>query len=121
MNENWPPLSPLTTGLGCKCPRCGCGRLLKGLLSVRDRCDHCGLDLSDHDSADGPAVFVAFVVGAIVVGLAFLLETFFRPPIWLHLLIWIPFIVALSILLLRPFKGVLIALHYKNLKHKYQD
>ncbi|MEX2454193.1 MAG: DUF983 domain-containing protein [Rhodospirillaceae bacterium] len=115
----WPPLSPLGTGLGCRCPRCGRGRLLKGLLDVRDACDVCGLDLSPHDTGDGATVFVILFLGALVVALAIWLEAAVEPPIWVHLLVWIPTILVLSVALLRPFKGVLIALHYRNLRHKY--
>lgn len=118
--RSWPPLPPLGTGLGCKCPRCGRGKLLKGLLEVRDRCDVCGLDLSRHDTGDGAAVFVIMFLGALVVVLALWMEAALEPPIWVHLLVWVPAIVVLSVLLLRPFKGVLVALHYKNLRHKYE-
>ena len=73
-----------------------------------------GLDLSNHASGDGPAVFVAFFVGIVVVALALILEVVAGPPIWLHLVIWIPTILAASLYLLRPFKSVLIALQYKH-------
>jgi len=115
----WPPLSPFSTGIACRCPRCGKGPLLKGLLDVRERCDVCGLDLTPHDTGDGAAVFVILFLGALVVGLAMWLEAAVEPPIWVHLVVWIPVIVVFSIVLLRPFKCVLVALHYKNLKHKY--
>lgn len=117
--RSWPPLSPIATGLGCKCPRCGRGSLFAGLLDVRENCTHCGLDLTPHDTGDGGTVFVILILGAIVVGLAFWLEAAFEPPIWVHLLVWIPAISIMSIVLLRPFKGILIGMHYKNLRHKY--
>ena len=116
-----PALSPLATGLAARCPRCGEGRLLEKVLEVRARCDVCGLDLSNHDSGDGPAVFVILVLGAVMVGLAIALEVAFAPPMWVHAAVWIPLISGLSILLLRLFKGVLIALHYRNLRHEYGD
>lgn len=59
------------------------------------------------------------ILGAMVVGLAIWLETTFEPQIWVHLVLWIPVISIMSIVLLRPFKGVLIGMHYKNLRHKY--
>ena len=108
--------SVFTAGLGCKCPRCGRGRLLKGLLEVRESCEVCDLDLSDHDTGDGPAVFVVFLVGAIAAGLALGLESAFAPPVWVHLAILVPVIVVLSIALLRPFKCILVALHYRNVR-----
>ena len=116
----WPPLSPLTTGLGCKCPRCGRGSLFTGLLDVRDRCARCDLDLSHHDTGDGATVFVILILGALAVGMAIWLETALEPPIWVHLVVWIPVISIMSVVMLRPFKGILIGMHYKNLRHKYE-
>ena len=119
--RSWPPQSPLSTGLGCRCPRCGKGKLLKNLLEVRDRCETCDLDLTPHDTGDGAAVFVILFLGAVVVGLAIWLETAFEPPVWIHLAVWLPVISILSVVLLRPFKATLIAMHYKNLRHKYES
>ena len=65
-------------------------------------------------------MFVILILGAIVVGLAFWLETAFEPPVWVHLAVWLPVISIGSIVLLRPFKSILIAMHYKNLRHKYE-
>lgn len=116
MAESYPPVSPFAAGLACRCPRCGRGRLFAGAFSlgVRPRCDVCALDLAERDSGDGPAVFVIFLLGAIVVGLALWVEARFEPPLWLHVVLWGPFILAASILMLRPFKATLIALQYRH-------
>jgi uncharacterized protein (DUF983 family) len=101
----------------CRCPRCGEGRLFTdwlNFLHVAASCESCGLDLSAEDSGDGPAVLVMFVTGPLVVGLAILLEVFFQPPYWLHLVLWTPTVFASSIALLRPLKGVMIALQYRH-------
>ena len=84
------------------------------MLTVRPSCPACGLDLSAQDAGDGPAVFVIFLLGLIVVGLAAIVEIRFAPPIWLHMLLWTPLILGGAILLLRPFKAGLIALQYKH-------
>ena len=81
---------------------------------VAERCTRCDLDLSAQDSGDGPAVFVIFIIGPIVTGLAFWVEMAFTPPMWLHLVLWIPVIMLGSIALLRPFKAVLVALQYRH-------
>jgi uncharacterized protein (DUF983 family) len=117
--RRWPEVPPFSAGLRCRCPRCGQGRLFKGLLSVRSECEVCGLDLSPHESGDGPAVFVILLLGALVVPLAFWFETAFRPPMWGHLVVWPPVILVASILLLRPMKATIVAFHYKNLRHEY--
>jgi uncharacterized protein (DUF983 family) len=107
-------VSPYSAGLRCRCPRCGQGRLFKGLLTVRPVCDSCGLDLSAQDSGDGPAVFVILIVGFAAVLLSIFVETAFEPPTWVHLVYQIPFVLGLSVLLLRPLKATLIALQYRH-------
>ena len=113
MND-FPAISPIRTALGCRCPRCGQGRLFAGLLNVRGACEVCGLDLSAQDAGDGPAVFVILFLGFIVVGLAALVEIKFSPPIWIHLVLWTPFIIVGAIAMLRPLKAGLIALQYRH-------
>ena len=108
------PVSLAHAALACRCPRCGEGRLFTGLLTVRPACPACELDFSAQDAADGPAVFVIFILGLIVVGLAAFVEFRFEPPIWVHLLLWVPLILVGAILLLRPFKAGLIALQYRH-------
>jgi uncharacterized protein (DUF983 family) len=111
---DYPPLPPTATGLRGRCPRCGEGRLFSGFLGLQPRCQVCGLDYSFADSGDGPAVFIIMIVGFIVVGLALFVEFTIGPPFWVHALLWVPLVLALSIGLLRPLKGFLIALQYKH-------
>ena len=66
------------------------------------------------DAGDGPAVFVVFILGAIVVALALLLEILFAPPLWVHMILWTPLILGGAILMLRPLKAALIALQYRH-------
>jgi uncharacterized protein (DUF983 family) len=66
-------------------------------------------------------VFVIFILGALIVPLALWLELAFAPPTLLHLIIWPPVIIVLGIAFLRPVKATLIALHFKNLRHKYNE
>jgi uncharacterized protein (DUF983 family) len=108
----YPPIAPTRSGMRGLCPRCGQGRLFDGYLNVAPRCMNCGLDFSFADSADGPAVFIMLFVGFIVVGLALFVEFTFHPPYWLHALLWIPLTLGLSLGLLRPLKGWLIAQQY---------
>ena len=107
-------VSPVSAGFGCKCPRCGKGALYQGFLTVAESCTACGLDLRKADSGDGPAVFLIFILGAVVVPLALLLEARVEPPYWVHLVIWPPVILGGTLALLRPMKGVLIALQYHH-------
>ena len=107
-------VSLLRSGLDCKCPRCGRGHLFSGYLTVAQKCNLCGLNFEGQDSGDGPAVFVILILGFVIVGMAATVEVLMAPPIWLHILLWVPLTIAGSIGLLRPFKAITIALHYKH-------
>lgn len=108
------PPSPYSTGLSGRCPRCGEGKLFDGYLKLKPRCAACGLDFSFADSADGPAVFIMLIAGFFVLGLALYVEIAYTPPIWLHLLLWLPLALVTCLGLLRPMKGLAVALQYAN-------
>ncbi|OYZ90036.1 MAG: hypothetical protein B7Y01_03115 [Xanthobacter sp. 17-67-6] len=114
MEPYYSPVSPIVAGLSGRCPRCGKGKLFKGFLQLAPECDACGLDYSFIDAGDGPAVFVILIGGFLVVALAFWVEVTFEPPLWVHALLWIPGILIVTLGLLRPFKGVLVAMQYAN-------
>ena len=101
-------------GLMGKCPRCGQGKLFHGFLTVAARCKVCGLSFRGHDSGDGPAVFVIFILGFGVTGAAVLVEYLYAPPLWVHAVLWIPATLAVTLGLLRPLKGLLVAMQYRN-------
>jgi len=109
-----PPISPYSAGLRGRCPRCGKGRLFNGYLTPARRCESCQLDFSFADSGDGPAVFVILIAGFIVVFAAMLVEILWRPPYWLHAALWLPLILLTTLGLLRPAKGLMIALQYHH-------
>ena len=109
-----PHISPFAAGLACRCPRCGKGRLFAGYLKLAPACETCGLDFAFADSGDGPSIFVIFAVGPIVVILAFIADALFHPAPWMHLVLWIPTIIILTLLFLRPFKATMVALQYQR-------
>ncbi|WP_102959900.1 DUF983 domain-containing protein [Mangrovicella endophytica] len=109
-----PSVDPIKAGVLGRCPRCGKGRLYTGFLSTAPRCSSCGLDYTFIDSGDGPAVFVILIIGFIVCGLALWTEVSFNPPLWLHLVLWVPLTFILCLPLLRALKGVMIALQFRN-------
>ena len=104
----------IIAGLTCACPRCGRGKLFQGFLSLRSCCDVCGLDYSFADSGDGPAVFIMFLAGFIVVFAALVTEVVYQPPLWVHAALWLPLILIVTLSPLRPMKGLLIALQYHH-------
>ncbi|MBC6440964.1 MAG: DUF983 domain-containing protein [Rhodospirillales bacterium] len=107
-------VSPFSAGPGCRCPRCGEGRLCRGYPSVAKGCDVCSLKLAHEDAGDGPAVFVIPIYGLLTAVFAACIELSYEPPFRVHALILVPLILGGSLLLLRPFKAVTIALQYKH-------
>ncbi|HLM38369.1 MAG TPA: DUF983 domain-containing protein [Microvirga sp.] len=106
--------SPVVTGLKGRCPRCGKGHMFQGFLAVRPRCEVCGLDLAFADAGDGPAFFVMSIVGIVVVALALWVEFTYEPRIWVHLVMWFSLTAVLSLAMVRPLKGVMVALQYHH-------
>ena len=113
-DDDYPPQSPWSTGMAGRCPRCGDGKLFKGLLALAPSCQMCGLDYKFADSGDGPAVFVMLIAGFIVVGAALIFDFNYEPPWWVHLVVTLPLGAAVCLGILRPLKGVMIALQYAN-------
>ncbi len=111
-----PPIDSLAgaivAGLRCSCPRCDKGRLFRGFLTLPPRCEVCGLDYGFADAGDGPAVFIMFLAGFIVVGAALVTEVRYHPPYWVHAVLWLPLILIVTLGPLRPMKGLMIALQY---------
>jgi uncharacterized protein (DUF983 family) len=106
--------APFVAGVLGRCPNCGVGPLFGGFLKVAPLCSNCGFDLAKSDSGDGPAVFVIFIAGFVAAfGLLFT-EIAYRAPLWLEGLIWLPVAAALSVGLLRPLKGLMIAAQFAN-------
>jgi uncharacterized protein (DUF983 family) len=101
-------------GIACRCPRCGKGKLFAGFLALQPRCDACGLDYSFVDAGDGPAIFIIMIAGAIVVTCALIVEVKYQPPFWVHAMLWIPLILATTLLPLRAMKALLISLQFHH-------
>ena len=107
-------VDPIRAGLLCRCPHCGKGRLYAGFLKVRAGCEACGLDYTTIQTGDGPASFIMQIAGFVVGFSALVVEIKFHPPMWLHLIVWLPLVVGLSMALMRPGRGLMIGLQYRN-------
>jgi len=113
-NPSHPGVDPAKAGARGRCPRCGRGRLFAGFLRLEPSCDRCDLDFRPLDSADGPAFFVMTIVGFVVVGLALYTEVVYSPPIWVHLLLWLPLTFLLALPLMRVAKGLMVGLQFRS-------
>ncbi|GLS20654.1 membrane protein [Labrys miyagiensis] len=101
-------------GIRGRCPRCGRGKLFNGFLKLAPKCNACGLDYSFADPADGPAFFVMMTMAFPATGFGMWIELSYDPPLWVHFVTTLPFLLLSCIPILRPIKGVLVASQYIN-------
>lgn len=114
------PVGPaLRRGFIRKCPACGTGNLFRGYLAVADHCPACGEALHHHRADDAPPYFVMLIVGHLIVGGILSLEQALAPPEWVHLALWIPLALGLTLALLPHVKGALIALQWAHRMHGF--
>ncbi|WP_428697298.1 DUF983 domain-containing protein [Stappia sp.] len=107
--------------LGAKglCPNCGTGRLYGKYLKVEPVCASCGEELHHHRADDAPPYCTIFVVGHVVLPIALAVEVMMVPPMWVHFVLWLPLIVAMTLFCLPPIKGALIGLQWANYMHGF--
>ena len=107
-------IDPIRAGLLCRCPDCGRGRLFSGFLKVVETCEVCGYDFRRLNTGDGAAVFVMQAAGAPVVFGALFVQIVWRPPVWAVAAVALPLVAGLSFALMRPAKGLMIALQVRD-------
>ncbi len=109
----------LKRGWQQKCPACAKGAMFRCYLKVNDACPVCGEELHHQRADDAPPYFTMFITGHVVIGGILAMEQSFAPPTWVHLIIWLPILVALSLWLLPRIKGALIAYQWANRMHGF--
>ena len=113
-------ISDLWRGARGLCPSCGKGRMFAKFLKVSDRCEACGEELHHHQADDFPAYLVIVIVGHLVVPLILHVEMVYEPAYWIHAVLWLPLTLALSLLLIQPIKGAVIALQWRAGMHGFE-
>ncbi len=96
------------------CPHCGQKTLFRSLTAFSDKCRACGLDYDKYNVGDGPAAFLTLIVGGLVLALALIVELNWRPPIWVHAMLWFPLTIATVVGALRVSKAILLILEHRN-------
>jgi len=115
------PLShDLILGFKGLCPSCGKGKMFGTFLKISDHCPECHEELHHHRADDLPAYYVILIVGHIIVTAALVVETHFHPEYWVHMALWLPLTVILSLLLLQPIKGAVAALQWRMGMHGFK-
>ncbi|QNO27370.1 DUF983 domain-containing protein [Sphingopyxis sp. OPL5] len=96
------------------CPECGTPGLFEGAANFRERCPTCGFDSGRYNVGDGPAAFLTLIIGALLIVAALLLDAAVAPPLWVHVILWVPLTVAAVIYGLRIAKGALLASEHQR-------
>ena len=90
------------------CPCCGEGAVFAGYLKVAPACVACGAPLGQLRADDAPPYFTIIIAGHVLVPPVLWIEKAYMPPIWLHMVVWLPLFTIICILLLRPIKGAVM-------------
>jgi uncharacterized protein (DUF983 family) len=112
-------MQAVSRGVRGRCPNCGRGHMFSRFLKVADRCPVCSEELFHQRADDFPAYLVILLVGHTVVPLALLVETEFAPALWLQVALWVPLTALLSVALLQPIKGAIVAIQWFGGMHGF--
>jgi uncharacterized protein (DUF983 family) len=113
--ELWPSIA---SGIRCRCPRCGKGRLYRRYLKVVKNCSQCHLELARARADDLPAYIAITIVGHILVlGLLHFQNASQAIPFWAYLLGMCFAALALPLALLPSIKGAVIGVQYATRMH----
>ncbi len=110
----------MSRGARMSCPSCGKPTLFDRYLKVAHECSSCGEELHHHRADDAPPYFTIFIVGHIVVPFALWAERLWQPEMWIHMALWLPMVVILTLLLLPVVKGVIVGLQWALYMHGFE-
>jgi uncharacterized protein (DUF983 family) len=106
-------------GVQSLCPACGQGHLYKSYIKVADSCDQCSEDLHHQRADDAPPYFTIFIVAHIVIPAMVIVERVWKPELWLHMAIWLPLTLVLTLVLLPAVKGAVVGLQWALRMHGF--
>lgn len=95
--------------------------MFRAFLKVVDLCPGCGEELHHHRADDFPAYLVILIVGHVLVPLVLLAEQAYALPLAAHLALWIPATLLMTVGLLQPTKGSIVALQWHAGMHGFAE
>ncbi|MET0249385.1 MAG: DUF983 domain-containing protein [Sphingobium sp.] len=112
------PLKPaLLHGLAGHCPACGAAPLFRKFLKPVERCAACAQDWTHQQADDFPAYIVIFLVGHLLVPLVVSINMRFEPSLTAQMIGWPLATILLSLALIQPVKGAVIAWQWSRRMH----
>ncbi len=95
-------------GFRKKCPICGKSPIFKNYLKTYNKCNHCGIKLSNYKSDDGPAYITIFIIGHLLIPIILLVEKYYSPSLKIQMIFWPILAIFLCLWLLPRVKGTFI-------------
>ncbi len=112
--------SAVARGLAGRCPRCGQTRLFRAFLKPVDRCGRCNQDWTPQRADDFPAYVSLFVTGHVMAPIAVYLAQETDHSIAAITAVVLPMALTLSLGLLQPSKGGIIAIQWWMGMHGFE-
>lgn len=107
---NW---QAVLRGIRNRCPRCGNARFFPRFLKPIEVCPTCSQDWSNQRADDFPAYVSIFVTGHLMAPLIIALVSSDALPVWAVATLLLTMTLGLSLALLQPAKGAIMALLWK--------
>ena len=114
-----PVFRSIMRGFTRRCPSCDTGRFFDGYTRVADNCSHCGEAFHHQRADDAPPYFTILIVGHIIVPGMLILERSLSPETWVHMALWLPLTLALTLGLLPLVKGAVVGLQWALRMHGF--
>lgn len=109
----------LPHALAGKCPACGAAPLFRKYLKPVDQCTACAQDWSHQQADDFPAYLVIFIVGHLLVPLVISINLRLEMPLVVQMLLWPTVALFMSLAMLQPAKGAVIAWQWSRRMHGF--
>ena len=95
-----------------RCPRCKNGNVFSGLIKLKDYCSSCNIKLNSDKIGDGASWITTSFVCFVLIPILFVLEINIGISVKIYVFVVFPFLVLLSIILLRISRYLLLKKYY---------
>ena len=95
-----------------RCPRCKNGNVFSGLIKLKDYCSSCNIKLNSDKIGDGASWITTSFVCFVLIPILFFFEINIGISIKIYVFVVFPFLVLLSIIVLRIARYLLLKKYY---------
>jgi uncharacterized protein (DUF983 family) len=95
-----------------RCPRCKIGNVFSGLIKLKDYCSSCNIKLNSDKIGDGASWITTSFVCFVLIPILFFFEINIGISVKIYVFVVFPFLVLLSIILLRISRYLLLKKYY---------